>query len=563
MTKISGQPAVGGADQKDTAPGADRVRKFLSFGMIALAVFFFAASFDKGIERNYHRVISVHASGPFVFSVVSIISDWKFGVGDYVIYLGALEAVDSTGLTFDDATLKRLDIKYPDYLRDPNFINGALEKLFSLPFDAAPERTRTPPYEGIMGLGWDKDMGYADFVKLSFVLFGTKLQSLYYTYFLLLGLSALLFVIAHAYSPVHLFVPAGFMVLVYSIISLDGFGDPFQWDTVFNPRFMTTLATLPFFHIVISMIRHTPMHWFGLVVLLGQAIVLAFAIHVRTTTAWTVIAVFALVAISLFIVRWRSEAGFQGRSGWSGSPLLPAGLVVGVIATSLLYVKAAGHPSIEAKGFSTRHSIWTSVNYGLQNHPDWAEKYGSKYGNPTGDGVTNAIFYDYLERHPLPEGTALLSERGVNPQLWDNYLRRAFFEFLRRDPGYVAELYLIHNPRAVFTTIDWFISHLVKNFPALSWLALFAATIGLAFYLARGGPLCDMAKLNALAGLGLIVSTVPSWFVLVIFSSLVDPFFMTALVMLFGVTLVVATGGRLVVWLGNAGARRVGKRDLS
>ena len=202
--------------------------------------------------------------------------------------------------------------------------------------------------------------------------------------------------------------------------------------------------------------------------------------------------------------------------------------------TSLIYVRAVSHDSIAAKGFSTRHSVWTSVNYGLQNHPDWKRKYAARYGNASGDSVWSNMFYDYLKRHPLPKGTSLFNERSLpRHDLWDNYLQLAFVEFVKHDPIFVTELYLYHNPYRIVSKIKGFLSALWRESSGWVMFALGVAITGMIAYLVRrADELRYHGELTATVGFGLAVAVLPSWFIVAILSSMVDPMFMALLVLI-------------------------------
>src|SRR5207344_2208913 len=92
------------------------------------------------------------------------------------------------GLTGDPDILVPLGVQFPSNLRDPRLINSAIEKAarFKWPFN---------PDEAVRGSGGD-DLGFVDYVRLSFLMFGHKIQSLYYTYFVIFGISAAVFLYA-------------------------------------------------------------------------------------------------------------------------------------------------------------------------------------------------------------------------------------------------------------------------------------------------------------------------------------------------------------------------------
>jgi len=95
---------------------------------------------------------------------------------------GVMETVlTSARLTGDPKILTDLGVKFPENLHRPELINAAIDKAvhFKWPFN---------PNEALRGSGGD-DLGLVDYTRLSFRLFGYRIQSLYVLYFVILAIS--------------------------------------------------------------------------------------------------------------------------------------------------------------------------------------------------------------------------------------------------------------------------------------------------------------------------------------------------------------------------------------
>jgi len=98
-------------------------------------------------------------------------------VRGYAYYEPVEAALQKAGLTDDPVILNKDGTHYPDNLRDPNLINGAIRDAARLQITIPPLERQLPEYYVRAAPG--EDLGIVDLVKLSFKLFGQRIESVY------------------------------------------------------------------------------------------------------------------------------------------------------------------------------------------------------------------------------------------------------------------------------------------------------------------------------------------------------------------------------------------------
>ena len=168
-------------------------------------------------------------------------------------------------------------MKFPDNLRDPALINAAIDKAvrFEWPFN---------PEEAIRGSGGD-DLGFVDYVRLSFLVFGHKIQSLYYTYFLIFGVSAAVFLWTFRSRPALLMLllitsAAQTILFVSNIFASHNLG------SISDPRFLSILAVVPGLHLGCLLLDRSPPSITNVASAIVHSIILVFAFWIRASTIW-------------------------------------------------------------------------------------------------------------------------------------------------------------------------------------------------------------------------------------------------------------------------------------
>jgi hypothetical protein len=485
------------------------------------------AAYFAGIHRGLDRYIAPFEAGQFLHAICAVATKWLTGVGNYVCLRDIQDLYSVTHGMMYDLGLREDGASW-DFLFNRDFVDQALRQLFAHPHWTVPATTSGPPYLGIQGIGWGMDEGHYNFVNLAFHVFGPSMEALYRTYWLLLGISILTYILAHrrALAPL-------LLLLVVALVEYMTFSTSTLWFTdgvhpttdPGNPRFLTCLCVVPTLHFITAARSPGPLHWRSIVLLGVQALVLALAMFERTTVVWVVVAVLGLTGL-YWLRRRRSADSIPKRSYY------PVALLVVAVATATLLDRHwTAHPGIAANGYSPGHNLWFALFYNLQSHPDWGRRYAAKYGNEHGDDLTRhaCLLYlaDHREEWPRwnPQSADPFNFRMTEVGM-ETMCRKAFFEFARNDPKFVVQVWLVYNTRAIAVYTLTFLRKYVV------WLAPFSiALAGLGLIC---GPVISRPNRDAIVYVPLtaylcLVAVLPNWASLVIQESLTDYFDLLAI----------------------------------
>jgi hypothetical protein len=465
--------------------------KYFRWLMIVFVIGGLFSAFRVGLDRGFEHTIGAEAYGRIGFATCAAITDLAHrGPGGYVCNSVVETVLTNAGLTGDEQVLAALGIKYPDNLRNQTLIDNAIKKAVLFPI--------TPAHTQIRGAGSD-DIGLVDFVKLAFTLFGYNFLSLYLAYFTILGASVWAFFLAFGDRPAYLatLAVAVFAHLVLLNSAIFDF-TPYTFGTVTNPRFLSAIATIPGLHIAFSMMSDTRIDWRRAILVAFQASIVVFAISIRAVAIWVP---FGLVILGTAL--WLSRR--SPRSLW------PLGMLLGIWVVHAVYIIQVLNPIYARTGGTGSHTIWHSIYYSLQVHPNWKTKYGESHRNATGDNQPWAAAENYLARHPIQKGDVPLYFDDGYPSYvgMEKYVRAAFFEFARSDPKFVIETFLIYKPRELFLlTGKYFIDALYPKGVAI-WLWNGLLVVLVAFFATHRAELIELFKASSLVTGALFASIAP------------------------------------------------------
>ena len=343
------------------------------------------------------------------------------------------------------------------------------------------------------------DMGEVDYYKLSFALFGMKIESLFYTFFLLLGLSAFVFILAFRDNIYALSVVLCTLFAFYVELHLAIF-DQVATPTFFGMRHASTLALVPmWFFAFLLLFPRRPSGWLVAGALLELAI-LILAWRIRGSVTWMLIFLF-LISVVLVVHRRR----WLGWSVVAWARLWPALLrdtlrwpivllLLGLIANGI-YNQQSRHLIYSTDDVIPRHGLWwTGVNALYFTKPNLFEpRVKNTSGTPEGWWHLRDYFDrihlipwngEYKMGQPVPgllsPWTGQLKYRLVN-----DAMEQIFIEAATRKPLVTAQFYL--------TTQTWrLVQQLVLAFQKAKtytwlWLVLAAGVGVFGFVLFFGG----------------------------------------------------------------------------
>lgn len=538
-----------GLAQRYIVPATGLISQSIRLLLIGLILFLLLLGLHFGISRGYHSMIAKNGHASFWDALCAIHSMERYGAGRYACDTVAMRQVVAAGLYYDDDTLRRYGNSLNVMLRDSAYLDGALAALSNMP--------NLPSQNSIRGLGWGADAGYLDFLDLSFSLFGKQVSSMYFTYFLLILASTVLFMLAHYRHLLALFCLFALHFGLYRFITVDYFMQAWGVEFVTNPRFVTTFCLIPFLHAAFLIIYRQPISAKTLALLLPQLALMCFAANARSTAYWTII-VMAMLILVLVLWAWFRRRAVRDAvfSAW------PAVMAIVVFAAGAILHASAIDPRVKAQGYTNHHSIWTALYYSIQVHPDWKWKYRAQFQNAEGDGVAHFALNSYVTRNNLgiaANPDAYTAEGGLRPDRIDRYLSRAFMEFFWNDPGYVIELFVYYNGYYTLRALRTFVVNLSKLIDWKVYALLFVIAAALLGEIRRGEETFErvLAAAMVLPAFAVLAAG-PSWATVVITDSMADPALLSGVAMF-----VLIMASPVLVWYGIVAAlRRLKGRGL-
>ena len=141
-------------------------------GLVVCAVF---VAFCIGVKRDFPTKIGAGNWGRMVFAIGAAITEMEHGGYGYVTAEYMDHILTFGGLTANPDILKNLGLNMPDNFRNPAIINDAIRKAVAFKWNFNPHDV-----DGVRG-AYNDDVGFIDYVKFSFQLFGYNVASFYFT----------------------------------------------------------------------------------------------------------------------------------------------------------------------------------------------------------------------------------------------------------------------------------------------------------------------------------------------------------------------------------------------
>jgi hypothetical protein len=272
------------------------------------------------------------------------------------------------------------------------------------------------------------ELAYADYAYLSFVLFGIHMSSLYYFWFLLLGISCVLFVMEFRSSLFPMLLLATYLGGLWFIQTYAQIVGP-AVATLSNSRLFEALSLLPAMHLFLLVWRRAPLGTSSLWLAIVQSIILAFIVDCRITARWQIAVIVAAAVCAMLADAWRRRSLWPSwrRESWDG--IWAAGVAVVILAAhmTLISASAARQYGQEPK----YHIIWHEVLRGLLGSSlELQREYLGRedgLGSPHDTVAYDAVIKDLTERNVRSSGV-FVQDGKVIPDLnkgWADYERFA------------------------------------------------------------------------------------------------------------------------------------------
>ena len=316
--------------------------------------------------------------------------------------------------------------------------------------------------------------GMADYVIAAFELFGPRAQSLYAFYFVVLGISALLFLLdvgRHPALSATLIFALGALYVCLSVVPLGYLIHPtFEPGALYEPRLFELLAYVATLHLAAASFVDDRWSRRRIALVGAQAAILAATYHARSSVGWEV--VFVLIAGATVWIR-------QIRSARRLQPPLPLVCVVVAFAVVAGYQRAAFNPRyFQDMGSRT---IWHNALMGLSAN----QHLNRRYGLDINDRAVAYAVMAYLRDTQDPRLTAdwtgenILGSLGghasFNWSVFENAARDFYWHLWRTDTASMLRCYLIDKPYEAIGIVwrAWQVdSDIARHNPGLSFRPL-------------------------------------------------------------------------------------------
>jgi hypothetical protein len=318
--------------------------------------------------------------------------------------------------------------------------------------------SRTRPVDDSTYYWVADDRGMGDYVIAAFALFGPWAHSLYDFYFVVLGVSVMLFLAdlgRHSLAAALLILMLGALYVCTLVIPLGNLTlSIFEPGSLFEPRLIELLSIVAALHLALTPFagdRWTPGRR---ATVAGQAAILLACYHARSTVTWE-IAFVLLLGVANWTWRVRSAAGgdvtarrrMAFQAGW---PALCLVLGLGLLKT---YQHLAYNPRyFHDMGART---VWHNALMGLS----WNGHLRDKYQLGVNDNVIVSAVRTYLQASNDPRLTEEWTDANILGALgghsefnWFTYEETAedfYWHVWRTDTREALHCYVIDKPREI------------------------------------------------------------------------------------------------------------------
>lgn len=363
------------------------------------------------------------------------------------------------------------------------------------------------------------DLGSVDYIKLAFRLFGTRVEALYQTFFVILAVSALLFVATFPNSLAAQLTLLGtlFAFLMELQTPIWSQGMP----TFVGVRHSSTLCLIPAWYFALLFLQRRRFSWLMILLTAGQLAVLILAIAIRSTAIWTVVFLSGLALVCGTYRYVRAPKMERTPALWRRSVVAwPVVVLIAAVLIQGQYTKSKLHPIYFTDDVLPYHPVWHAAYVGLQYSPelygmpmsremagadDWAFEGALKYLQST-HFIGNEG--NLSTRQALEAGGYYSKWNGGGPKwgLHDRIMRTVVLQIVKQHPWKVMYMLAFKKPYAIWQNM----SDLVKRAdPAWNRLTLTGGFIGgvLLIVFGRRHELVELVRVVPV-GIGAIVASV-------------------------------------------------------
>lgn len=392
-------------------------RKILVY--IVLIVGALVYTFFSAIQNGMHQVIPGGVGLHRDYLTIAV-SELRYELTGYRGYRKVRDALLNHGIADEARILDKYRMTKEKILQDGTILNNAIKEALNVDDVSS---------AGEYALVRD-DLGLIPYYKLAFRIFGYKVESLFYLYFLLLGCSVFVFLGTYCrrvdlLNVLLLFVCSHFVVV--SAAPVVGI----ELQTVHNNRFLPVLAVLPALYLALLILGR---HRWTVLIFIGacvQALILMLVIFARSSAMHFMMFLSATFALACLWYWMRNPNSWK--YVLNKVRLWPLMVVLLAFLALKAHLLLDLHPSYSAG--LTRHWFWHAAYLGLGAHPDSQSKYGIEYDQ---DSITLAVV---KQRARELHGTDRWESLG-GVKFYERIIRDEFMKIVRQDPVFAVKNYL-------------------------------------------------------------------------------------------------------------------------
>jgi hypothetical protein len=290
------------------------------------------------------------------------------------------------------------------------------------------------------------DKGLVDLVYLGFLLFDPTISSIF-------KMAGSLFLISISLFAAEFYARGARMALLISLLAslyavLFTFGITDQSVSIIEPRFLGFIGVVALLHLSLLIIDGKSLSKRSIVLAAGQALVLVFVFHLRSSEMWQYLCIASISAIAI-VTRWRRLT--------SAHVVIPA-LILITAASLSIYRNLTYHSYYFTNDVSAR-ILWHTALTGLGVNPALRERYGL---NALDDTAVIKAVEKYLESIGETEARAQLfvnpngAERSFYHFKWSIYepaARHLYYRIWREMPGEVVKTYIFLMPKTFIANV--------------------------------------------------------------------------------------------------------------
>ena len=488
----------------------DKLRRIGCVGLLLLIGCVFYLDVSHGIELGQYQTAfqPIYRLRQSLAVAISRMHDPS--PGRYLAYKSVVNVLNENGFAvYDSEPGLHLDKRgWAALLTDGPRLDRIIQQAVDVPIDTSLEP------EIIRG----NELGYADYIHFSFRLFGAKISSLYYFYYLIVAMACLVYILQFRDSPFLLFLLVIFLGELYFLENYTHSYDVLL-QTVANGRLFSGPSLLPVLHVLFLQWQRRPPSVFTVAGVIAQSVIFGFLLSCRTEVAWQVAMVAAVAcgsaALLVMPLRGCKRPDLVSRL----RPLWPAltFLIVVSAYSAAISLRADSRYASEPKG----HILWHEILLGLlSTSPQLRREYlgsetvtfsGGENPNYSDREVYLAINRDIRARNDasspmvrrLPDGD-LAIDHTLMPG-WNEYVKLARSLTIRL---------ILHHPIAALETLPtkiedqvrWF-NNPVRN--SMAWANLrtpvVVVAVGALICAVAGGFTVSLAALGTAALFGAVL----------------------------------------------------------